>query len=174
MLSQPLQRLHDSDAAGQGGDARNTVHHGCRTYATFVRPSPLAVGSIEDERNLLVRHVVQQVRSTFLKFLDRLHFQTAFPEDAGCAAGTQDVETHLLQLANLWNDGLLVSSSKADEHRTCLRQLGTGCNLTLRKRNREVVRNPHHFAGRFHFRTENDVDPDESIEREHALFDRGV
>ena len=174
MITQGFQRLHHCNAARKSCDARNAVHDGSGPDATFVRAGPFSAGCIEDQGYLLVRHVIQQIGSPFLQLFDCFHIQSMLAENPGCSAGAQDLKTEFLQPANLWDDGVLVRPGETDEDRSRLRKLVPGSDLAFGKCDRKGIRNPHHFARRFHFGSEDNVDTKESIERKHALFDRGL
>ena len=54
------------------------------------------------------------------------------------------------------------------------RQVGAAAELRLGEGAAEIGVEPHHLAGRFHLRPEDQIDAGEAGEREHRLLDRDM
>ena len=88
--------------------------------------------------------------------------------------GRDQREAHLDQPAAGLDQRRLVLVAHRDEDAALERQVGAAAELRLGEGAAEIDVEPHHLAGRFHLRPEDQIDAGEAGEREHRLLDRDM
>ncbi len=117
---------------------------------------------------------VFDMRTTFLHLVDLLGVDALFSKETLGAAGCQYPEAALDQNTDCGQYAVLVVVAHRDEDGAGARQVDAGAELALGEGECEIGVEADDFAGRAHFRSEQNVDAGEAGERENGFLDGDV
>src|SRR5262245_7105041 len=169
-----LDALDGGVGAGDGGHDVDAVGDGEGADASLVRLASLAHGRVDDEIDLLVDDQVDRVGAAFGDLVDRADLDAVPLEKLGGAAGGDQVEAQVLEALGDVDHVALVGVLYAEEDVALGREVVARGDLRLGVGAAEIHVDPHDFAGRLHFGSQDDVDALELAEREDRLLDREV
>src|SRR4026208_1514850 len=127
--------LESSDAASdgsttrKGGDTGHSMLHRGAANGALIEEGTLAKRSVQNEIDLAALDHVNDVRSPFVDFVDRLYWDTALFQGAGRSTRSDKFEPKLMEPVGDANDVLLVVLVHAGEGRTGTRQVHAGAHL---------------------------------------------
>src|SRR5471032_1964206 len=129
---------------------------------------------IDHQHDFMVFHHVDHVRTAFDHLVHWRDRNAGGSDHGSRPLGGNHGETGLDQIARHLHGAWLVRRFHADEDLARFRQVHASAQLRLHKRFAESLAYAHHFAGRFHFRSQDGVHARELDEREHSFLDAEV
>src|SRR5579875_3109722 len=168
---------HGANAARGGagrrkrGNARNVVANGGAANGLLVVEGLASERRIDHQIHFTGFDQIDDVRTAFVHFVNFLDVDSGARESRGCATRGDDLQSGGGKILRDPGDGALVVIVDAHEDGAGKRKALASGELRLGERAGKRGRDAHHFAGRAHFRTENDIDAAELVEWEDRRFD---
>src|SRR4029077_3551021 len=134
----------------------------------------LAARRIDDGIDLLVFDHIEHMRAPLTEFEQPVRMQSGGGQSRSCTAGRVDSEAEINQFFCQLHDARLVRVFDAEEYVAATRQGWLRRHLRFCVGESQVFVYSHNLTGRFHFRSERDVDAWESYEWEDGLLNRIV
>src|SRR5439155_15895817 len=156
--------------AGHGRDAGNAVLDGRAANLPAVRSRPAPDGRVYEEVDVTRSDPIDDVRRSFADLVKRLDRDTHRANRLRRPARGEHAKAEVVHARGELSGGRLVGVANADEDAPLERQGDAGSRLGLGKCGWEVLRDPHHLAGRLHLRTEEGVRAVQAPEREHRFL----
>ena len=127
---------------------------------------------VNDEIDVAVLDAVENVRAALVNLEDLGHLDFRLRQCVCGSACGNDFKAEFHKLARNWDHRFLVSVLDADEDLSLFRQRRRRSHLRLRVCKTKINIHAHHFTGRFHFRTQRNIEAFIAQEREHCFFHR--
>src|ERR1051326_463564 len=171
----------DSPYAIDGGsstrnccNAGNVVIDGSPADRLFIEERFAAKGCIYDEIDFAALDIVDDVRPSFVNFIDRFHVDARTSEHACGSSRRDDFKTNFQQVSGNFRNEIFVVLIYADKGHSGLWQdrsrTGLSFDVSLPKR----VVHAHDLTGRLHFGAQDRINTMEPRKRKHRRFDKKV
>ena len=179
-----LQRLHrklavtfcGTDAfysclcSSHGCNIRNTVLNGSLTNVAVVGCTLLAAGSIDNQLDLVIRDLIQDVRTSLVELAYLQGRNTGLFDQVTGSAGCHNFKAKLIEASCNVNYLCLISVINRNQHAAGSGQLGLCRFFCLEECITKVCRQSKNLTGGTHFRSEYRVNLREHIEGEYRFF----
>src|ERR1700683_113775 len=158
-------------AGRQRGDARDVVTDRSAADGFFVVEGFAAERRVDDQVYLSRFDQVNDVRTPFVHFVNRVDFDAGARQSRGRTARGRDAESGGGEIFYDGADMFFVVVVDADENDARKRQPLTSGQLRLGERQAEGRRDAHDLAGGAHFGAENRIDAPEFAKRKDGRLD---